>query len=94
LSGDDLSTQIITIAYKPTDAMWSFTYKELGSIYKEKDDFGLVDLITKKYQTKDDELYECINCIKEFLNDAKIEYTGRPFFNKEVSNEIHISMQK
>ncbi len=85
LSGDELKNQIITIAHKPTDAMWSFQYKELTAPYKEKEDAGLVELIKQKYNVTDNEVPECVNCIKEFLDDAKIEYTGRPFFNKELA---------
>jgi len=84
LSGDELKEQIMTIAHKPTDAMMSFAYKDLTAPYKMYEDQGLVDFVKQKYKATDNEIFECINCIKEFLDDAKIEYTGRPFFNKEI----------
>jgi len=85
LSGDELKEQILTIAYKPTDAMMSFAYKDLTAPYKMYEDQGLVNFVKEKYNVSDEEIYECVNCIKEFLDDAKIEYTGKPFFNKEIT---------
>jgi hypothetical protein len=85
LSGDELKEQILTIAHKPTDAMWSFSFKDLTSPYKMYEDQGLVNFIKEKYNVLDEEILECVNCIKEFFDDAKIEYTGKPFFNKEIT---------
>ena len=85
LSGDELKEQIMTIAYKPTDAMMSFAYKDLTAPYKMYEDQGLVNFVKEKYNVSDEEIPECVNCIKEFFDDAKIEYTGRPFFNKEIT---------
>jgi hypothetical protein len=85
LSGDELKEQILTIAYKPTDAMISFAYKDLTAPYKMYEDEGLFNFIKEKYNVAENEIYECINYIKEFLDDAKIEYTGKPFFNKEIT---------
>jgi hypothetical protein len=85
LSGDELKEQIMTIAHKPTDAMISFYFKDLTAPYKEREDQGLVEFVKQKYKVTDNEIPECINCIKEFLDDAKIEYTGKPFFNKEIT---------
>jgi len=85
LSGDELKEQIMTIAHKPTDAMMSFAYKDLTAPYKMYEDQGLVEFVRHNYKVTDNEIPECINCIKEFLDDAKIEYTGKPFFNKEIT---------
>jgi len=85
LSGDELKEQIMTIAHKPTDAMMSFSFKDLTSSYKMYEDQGLVNFVKEKYKVSDEEIPECVNCIKEFLDDAKIEYTGKPFFNKEIT---------
>ena len=80
LSGDELKEQILTIAHKPTDAMYSFTFKELSAPYKENEDQGLIEFFNKNYQVSQEETFELLTYIKEFLDDAKIEYTGRPFF--------------
>jgi len=85
LSGDELKEQILTIAYKPTDQMNSWAFKDLTAPYKMYEDEGLVNFIKEKYNVSDEEIPECVNCIKEFLDDAKIEYTGKPFFNKEIT---------
>jgi hypothetical protein len=85
LSGDELKEQILTIAHKPTDAMMSFAYKDLTAPYKMYEDQGLINFVKEKYNVADEEVYECVNCIKEFLDDAKIEYIGKPFFNKEIA---------
>lgn len=80
LSGDELKEQILTIAHKPTDAMMSFAYKDLTAPYKMYEDQGLIDFVKEKYKASDEEVSECVGYIKEFFDDAKIEYTGRPFF--------------
>lgn len=85
LSGDELKEQIITIAYKPTDQMNSWAFKDLTAPYKMYEEQGLFNFIKEKYNVAEDEIYECINYIKEFFDDAKIEYTGKPFFNKEIT---------
>jgi len=85
LSGDELKEQILTIAYKPKDVIYSFYFKDLTAPYKMYEDQGLVDFVRHNYKATDNEIPECINCIKEFLDDAKIEYTGKPFFNKEIA---------
>ena len=85
LSGDELKEQILTIVHKPTDAMMSFAYKDLTAPYKMYEDQGLFNFIKEKYNVAEQEVFECVNCIKEFLDDAKIEYTGKPFFNKEIT---------
>jgi len=85
LSGDELKEQIMTIAHKPTDQMNSWSFKDLSAPYKEKENIGLIEFIKQKYNPADNEIPECINYIKEFLDDAKIEYTGKPFFNKEIT---------
>lgn len=92
LSGDDLKEQIMTIAHKPSDAMWSFSFKDLTAPYKMYEDQGLLEFVKQKYDVSSEEAYECLSYIKEFFDDAKIEYTGRPYFNKEISNEIRTSM--
>jgi hypothetical protein len=80
LSGDELKEQIITIAHKQTDVMWSFEYKDLTAPYKMYEDQGLINFLKDKYDASEEEITECINYIKEFFDDAKIEYTGRPYF--------------
>jgi hypothetical protein len=85
LSGDELKEQILTIAHKPTDQMNSWSFKDLTSPYKMYEDQGLVNFVKEKYKATEEEIFECVNCIKEFLDDAKIEYTGQPFFNKEIT---------
>ena len=85
LSGDELKEQIMTIAYKPKDVIYSFYFKDLTAPYKIYEDQGLFNFIKEKYNVAENEIYECINYIKEFLDDAKIEYTGKPFFNKEIT---------
>jgi hypothetical protein len=85
LSGDELKEQILTIAYKPKDQMNSWAFKDLTAPYKMYEDQGLINFVKEKYNVSDEEIPECVNCIKEFFDDAKIEYTGRPFFNKEIT---------
>lgn len=92
LSGEELKEQIMTIAHKPSDAMWSFSFQDLTKPYKMYEDQGLLEFVKQKYDVSSEEAYECIAYIKEFFDDAKIEYTGRPYFNKEISNEIRTSM--
>jgi hypothetical protein len=82
LSGDELKEQILTIAHKPTDAMMSFSFKDLTAPYKMYEDQGLVNFVKEKYKVSDKEIPECVKCIKEFFDDAKMEYTGKPFFNR------------
>jgi hypothetical protein len=81
LSGDELKEQILTIAHKPTDQMYSWAFKDLTLHYKMYEDQGLFNFIKEKYNVAENEIYECINYVKKFLDDAKIEYTGKPFFN-------------
>jgi len=92
LSGDELKSQILTLAHKPTDNIVSFQFQELSAPYKMYEDDGIKNLIKEKFKVIDEEVYECIHYIKEFFDDAKIEYTGRPFFNKEINNEVHTRM--
>ena len=47
--------------------------------YKFWDDESLDNFVKEKYKVSDEEIPECVNCIKEFFDDAKIEYTGKPF---------------
>lgn len=80
LSGDELKTQIISIFYKPTEDERSWSFSDVSSAYKMNEEQGLKDWIVGKYgEMPESDLNECVGYIIQFLNDAKIEYTGRPF---------------
>ena len=53
LSGEELKDQIMTIAYKPTDQMNSWYFKDLNAPYKMYEDQGLLDFIKEKYNVSD-----------------------------------------
>jgi hypothetical protein len=81
LSGDELKTQIFTVAHKPSDKMVSFSFYELSAGYKLNEEQGIKDVLNKEFKVEADEL---VPYVLEFLNDAKIEYTGRPYI-KEIA---------
>jgi hypothetical protein len=79
LSGDELKTQIFTVANKQTDKMISYAFSDISAKYKESEVLGLNELLVKDFEVKVD---ECLPCTIEFLNDAKIEYTGSPYIKE------------
>ena len=79
LSGDELKTQIFTVAYKQSDQMISFTFTDLSAGYRLNEEQGIKDILNKKFKVEADEL---VPYVLEFLNDAKIEYTGRPYIKE------------
>ena len=76
LSGDELKTQIFTIANKKTDKMISYYFQDLSAKYKEFEEQGIKNKLKKDFEVNAD---ECLPCVIEFLNDAKIEYTNKPY---------------
>lgn len=85
LSGDELKNQVFTVAHKPLNWILSYNYTELSSAYKMYENQGIFELIKNDFNVSDKDLFECCDYAKQFLNDAKIEYTGKPFFNKEIT---------
>jgi len=79
LSGDELKTQIFTAAHKPSDQILSFSFSDLATPYKVNEEQGIKDYLKDKFKVDADEL---VPCVLQFLNDAKIEYTGRPFIKE------------
>jgi hypothetical protein len=89
LSGEDLKTQIITIAHKHLDLALSYNYEDITAPYKINEDEGLYDFIKEKFNiNNDNDIYECINYIKEFYDDARLEYLGKPFFNVDHTKSV------
>jgi hypothetical protein len=76
LSGDELKNQILTIANKTTDQMISYSFKELSACYKINEVQGIADQLQYNFAQ---DVSELLPYTIEFLNDAKIEYTGRPY---------------
>jgi hypothetical protein len=74
LSGDELKTQIFTVANKETDKIISYYFQDLSAKYREYEEIGIKAKLQQDFET---EANECLPCIIEFLNDAKIEYTGK-----------------
>lgn len=79
LSGDELKSQILTVANKVTDKMISYPFSELSAKYREYEEQGIKAQIEKDFNV---DANECVPCVIEFLNDAKIEYTGRPYIKE------------
>ena len=79
LSGDDLKTQIFTVAHKPTDQMLSFCFSDLSSPYKLNEEQGVLKHLEEKFNVDVDEI---VPFALQFLNDAKIEYMGRPYIEE------------
>ena len=76
LSGDELKTQIFTLANKTTDKMISYYFSDISSKYKMENINGIKNKFIKDFEVNVD---ECLPCAIEFLNDAKIEYTGKSY---------------
>jgi hypothetical protein len=76
LSGDELKNQILSIGHKPTDKLVSFSFLDLSNPYKENEEQGIANKLQKDFKVETDEL---VFYVLEFLNEAKIEYTGKPF---------------
>jgi hypothetical protein len=82
-SGDELKTQVITIAHKPTDYVYSFLYPEVAEFYKADERGGLEKKMQEVFKV--DNVQEAVNACLKFLDDARIEYLGKPFFVKELA---------
>jgi hypothetical protein len=80
LSGDDLVSQIITVAHKPTDSVYSFTFSEVSGFYK----LGEIPEIQKNIEGifNVENVQEAVDSVLQFLDDAKIEYTGKSFIKE------------
>ncbi len=85
LSGEELKNQIITIAHKQLDKVESFSYQDITAPYKMYQDQGLCKFIQEMFNVSIDEIIECSNYVKQFYDDARIEYLNKPFFNKEIT---------
>lgn len=85
LSGEELKNQVISIAHKPLDKIESFSYQDITSPYKMNEDQGLYSFIKEWFDVSDNEIIECSEYVKQFYDDARIEYIGKPFFNKEIT---------
>lgn len=81
LSGDELKTQIFTVGHKLIDKIVSYPFYELSSAYKEHEEQGIENRLKKDF---DAETKSLVPYVLEFLNDAKIEYTNKPFI-KEIA---------
>jgi hypothetical protein len=81
LSGEELKNQVITIAHKNLDKVESFSYQDITAPYKMNEDQGLYDFIKQMFDVSIDEIIECSEYVKQFYDDARIEYLGKPFFN-------------
>lgn len=77
LSGEELKSQIFTVANKKTDKMISYSFSDLSIKYKEYEEQGIKNLLKNDFEIEVD---ECLPCAFNFLNDAKIEYTNKPYF--------------
>ena len=84
LSGDELKTQIMSIFYKPTGDEKSWGFSDLSAPYKANEEDGLREWIAKTYNASIEDVEECLGYIIQFLNDAKVEYTGKPFIKETV----------
>lgn len=70
LSGDELKSQIFTIANKHQDKLVSYTFSQLSSVYKAFEEQGLKEILSAEL---------LVPYALQFLDDAKIQYTGKPF---------------
>jgi len=80
LSGEELKNQVISIAHKQLDKIESFTYEDITQPYKMYEDQGLYNFIKEWFDVSIDEIIECSEYVKQFYDDARIEYLGKPFF--------------
>jgi hypothetical protein len=85
LSGGELKLQIITVAYKPKDMVYSFNYPELADFYKLDEVQGIKKQLEKVFDVND--VDEPAKAIIQFLDDAKIEYSGKTFIQKDIKEE-------
>lgn len=70
LSGDELKSQIFTVANKHQDKLVSYTFSQLSGVYKAFEEEGIKKLLGTDL---------LVPYALQFLDDAKIEYTGKPF---------------
>lgn len=77
LSDDQLNTQIFTVGHKPTDQLISFYFMDLSLAYKAADMPGVQKLLSEKFGAPDTS--SCSDSVWQFLNDAKLEYTGKEY---------------
>ena len=73
LSGDELKTQIFTVADKTADKLISYTFSDLSGLYKAYGEAGVKEKIGSD---------DLVPYVLKFFNDAKIEYTGKPFIKE------------
>lgn len=79
LSGDELVNQIFTIAHKPLDVVYSFSFTELSSLYKLDGAEKIGEYLHKVFGV---EVNVPVQHVLQFLNDAKLEYTGKSFIKE------------
>jgi hypothetical protein len=79
LSGDELKTQIFTAAHKPSDQIISFSFPDLVYPYKLNEEQGVAAELRKKFGLNADEIAQYA---LQFLNDARIEYLGKPLIKE------------
>ena len=79
LSGDELVNQIFTVAHKPKDIVYSFNYAELSNLYKLNGVEKVGEYIHKIFDVNVDTPAQHVI---QFLNDAKKEYTGKPYIKE------------
>ena len=70
LSGDELKAQVFTVADKSADKLVSYTFSQLSSAYKAFEEEGVKEILNTEL---------LVPYALQFLDDAKIEYTGKPF---------------
>lgn len=79
LSGDELSNQILSLFYKPNQIYKSHQFSEVSQHWKMYEEQGIVNWLKKTYEASDEDCQEALTYAKQFLNEAKIEFTGRKF---------------
>jgi hypothetical protein len=79
LSGDELVNQIFTVAHKPSDVVYSLNFTELSSLYKLDGAEKINEFLHKVFDVG---VEVPVQHVLQFLNDAKIEYTNKPFFKE------------
>lgn len=79
LSGEELKTQILSMAHKPTDMLLSYNFEEISTAHKVNDMDGVKEFLQAQFVGVD--LTNLIPKVVDFLNDAKLEYTNRPYFS-------------
>jgi dTDP-4-amino-4,6-dideoxygalactose transaminase len=76
LRSTDLQAQI---GVKQLDKVESFSYQDITAPYKMYQDQGLCKFIQEMFNVSMDEIIECSNYVKQFYDDARIEYLNKPF---------------